>query len=373
MTHIDAEHLAVFEFIQHLAPGRIFARRFGTRTRREQRSFEFKLQLPARFGAVERVGVADHREQVGVLHAHEIVPQEIADAQDLRQVVEHLGVFQRSQFVGPVGPFEEMRQELAEVQQRLGRVGRTRQEMREMFDQHRRRAQLALFLRRSDLHPVFIGDVQQVVGAFAAGMHHHARNIGVRHRKRIGELVQKAHRIGGLDMQHGMARGNFVVDLDLDRVQAQVGAAHALENVAHTLGQLAARLAPFTGMHHARQRAQVFGVLLPIGGLGVDRFDGEDVHDFTAGGQRRRFCCFRQDQFPGAGAARTAGRREIGLSCGFFHRFVGEDLRVLDIQPMREHQPADQRKFAQVVVAHHRHPPTRPDLDGIDKDKLFIV
>ena len=43
-----------------------------------------------------------------MLHPQKIVPQEIADAQELRQGLQDAGRLQRSQFLGPVGPREEL-------------------------------------------------------------------------------------------------------------------------------------------------------------------------------------------------------------------------------------------------------------------------
>ena len=80
-------------------------------------------KLGAGLAGRQRVDVLHDREEVGVLHAQEVVPQEIADAQQPGQRAEHLGAFQRGQFIGPRWPREQLTQVLVEVLQRRFGLG----------------------------------------------------------------------------------------------------------------------------------------------------------------------------------------------------------------------------------------------------------
>ena len=78
-----------------------------------------------------------------MLQPQEVFPQEVADAQQLRQGLEHLGPLQRRQLLDPVRLLEQLPQEIAEVQQRRFGIGRMRQQVREVLDEHDRRPQFA--------------------------------------------------------------------------------------------------------------------------------------------------------------------------------------------------------------------------------------
>jgi len=83
-----------------------------------QRGLQIGLQLRARLGRRQGIHVAHHREEVGILHAQEIVPEKVADAEEPGQRIQHLLPFQRCQLVRPVWPLEEIRDKLAKVKQR---------------------------------------------------------------------------------------------------------------------------------------------------------------------------------------------------------------------------------------------------------------
>jgi len=121
VAHIDAEHLAVFESIQRLLPGRVLRRRLRTGVDFRQDFFQLLLKLLARFAGRQGIHARDDRVQIGVLHAQKIIPKKIAHPQQPRQRLHHLWAFQRTQFIWPVGAFEQLADKFPEVQQ--GRFG----------------------------------------------------------------------------------------------------------------------------------------------------------------------------------------------------------------------------------------------------------
>ena len=120
VAHVDAEEFAVFEGIQRGAPIGIFniADFVGF-----QRLVQLTLQLW--FGLdVESASISVHdREEVGILHAQKILPEEIADAKQTCQSIQHIWLFNGGDFIGPVGTLKELGKEFAKVQQRSGWVG----------------------------------------------------------------------------------------------------------------------------------------------------------------------------------------------------------------------------------------------------------
>ena len=234
---------------------------------RAQGSFQLGLELRPALAGAERIHILHHREQVGVLHAQEIIPQEITDPQQARQGIQHLGPLQRGQLIRPVRAPEQLADELAEMQQGRFGVGRKRQQVGEVLDQHGGGAQLALAVRIGDLMAVLIGHVQGILHPVADRVDRHPGDIDVVERQGIGELVQEAEGVQRVDPQHGVLIAGFIVDLDLDRVEGldQAGAQQArfLQAGRHPDGQLTLRFAARPTAHHAQEARQVFGIAGP--------------------------------------------------------------------------------------------------------------
>ena len=103
LAHIHPEHLAVLERVQPVAAYGRGGRR-GCVGGSRQLGSELRGKLGAGLAGRQRVHVLHHGEEVGVLHPQEVIPQEIADAQQPGQCAEHLGALQRGQLIGPRRP-----------------------------------------------------------------------------------------------------------------------------------------------------------------------------------------------------------------------------------------------------------------------------
>ncbi len=79
-----------------------------------------------------------------MLQPEEIFPKEIAHSQEPGERGQHVGAFQRRQLVQPIGLLEKLGEEVTKVQQCRLRIGRARQQVREVLDEHDGRPQLAL-------------------------------------------------------------------------------------------------------------------------------------------------------------------------------------------------------------------------------------
>jgi len=110
-----------------------------------------------------------------------------------------------------------------------------RQQVGEVLDQDGGCAQLALLVGRGDFLPGGIGDVQRVADAIADRSDQHPPDVNPVHGQRVGELVQKADRVGRVDAQDGVALGGGVVDLDVDGIQRRRGPGDVVQATATRL------------------------------------------------------------------------------------------------------------------------------------------
>ena len=162
LPHVDAEHLAIAKVVEGgapVGPGRI------------ERGGALGLELVAGFGGDEGIDFADQGEEVFVLHPEEIVPEEITHAEQAGEPLEDDRAFEVGHFVGPVGPQEQLREEVAKVQESRFGIGGVRQQVREMFDENGRGDQFALFDGVGDFLAAGIGDIDRVAG-IAQGVAH---------------------------------------------------------------------------------------------------------------------------------------------------------------------------------------------------------
>ena len=253
MPHIHPEHLPVLESVERVTPGRIVR---GRRQGRPQRRPQFLL----RSSGGQFVHIAHDGNQVGILHAQEVVPQKLAHTQQAGQRIQHLVSFQRSQFIRPVRTREQFAQELAKVQQRRFGIGRQGQQVGKMFDQDGGSPQFPLFLRCRDLLSPLVGDVQDVFHPVADRVDRHLGDVDVVDCQRVGKLIEEADRIGRVDFQHGVSVGKSVVDLDVHRVKRRRRPPYGPHDRCHPFGQLAPGLATLPPVHQAQQ----FGQVVPV-------------------------------------------------------------------------------------------------------------
>jgi hypothetical protein len=216
VAHVNAKHFPVFESVECFAPRRVLAERLRPIVDGAQFGFQLRLQLRSAFHRVQRIHIAHHGEEVGVLHPQEILPEKIADAEQPRQGVEDFGTLQRGQLVRPVVALEALADELAEVQQRGLGVGRLRQQVGEVFGQHRRRHGVGAASPGRDFVAVGVGDVKHVVDARPGGIHRHPGDVDALVGQGVGKFVEKPAGIQGVNVEHRVGGIGLVVYLDFD-------------------------------------------------------------------------------------------------------------------------------------------------------------
>src|SRR5512141_2592548 len=105
---------------------------------------QFIRQFRFGLGGSECSHIFHDWEKVGILHAQEILPEKIADAEQTRQRIQYIRFFDGGDLIVPVGTLEELGEKFAEMKQRCRWIGRVRQKMREMLDQQNGSAEFAL-------------------------------------------------------------------------------------------------------------------------------------------------------------------------------------------------------------------------------------
>ena len=116
MPQIDAKHLSILERVQPIA--RVIAG-FSCLEQIHQFRVEFGTSAPI----CQRFDIAEHWKQIVMLQPEEILPQEVADAQDLSERLQHFLPFERYQSISPVRALEELFQKQAKVQQGVFGIG----------------------------------------------------------------------------------------------------------------------------------------------------------------------------------------------------------------------------------------------------------
>ena len=333
MAHIDAEHFAVFEGIDRLTP-------IG-RPRQGMGQLAFKLGFVEH--GLEHVHVAHDGEEVGILHAQKIIPEKITHSQQAGQAVEHFGLVDLGQLIRPVGAFEKLGQKFTKMQQGGLGVGAIRQKVSKVFDEHRGGTQLALLFGADDLLAAAVGDKEGIADAAAHGFNLHADDVDVVQGERVAELVEEADRVGGADLERGVTFRDLVIDLDVDGVERSGFCCLRLEGGGDPFGQFALRLAALSGEHFFDEAQKIFSVIGPessIDRFGMGGLHHKDIHDLLA---------------------HRGGRSRV--------RLVGEGIALEDIQSVQEHQPADDRELAEIVITDDGDAPTGAGkLSGVDDD-----
>jgi len=116
MPHVDAEHLAILKLIQPILPRRSL-----------HACFEFSSQVLPALGFLQRLHIPHDRKEILILHAQEVIPQELGYSQQTSQCVEDLRTLQRGQLVRPRWSAEQFSQVFVEVKEGRFRVGRSRE------------------------------------------------------------------------------------------------------------------------------------------------------------------------------------------------------------------------------------------------------
>ena len=265
VAHVDAEHLAILQVVEGIAPGGVALGSVALRSVTRggvglgsvalgsvtlggggeggavEDGVELGLELGPGLGGVQGVDVAHDGKEVVVLHAQKVVPQKVTDAEEAGQRAEHLGTLERGELVGPVGAAEELGDELPKVGQGGGGVGEGGEEVGKVLDQDGGGAQLALLRGGGDLEPLGVGDVEGVVGAAGGGGDVDAGDIDAAEGEGVGELEEKADGVGGRDAQHGVLVRRGVVEVDLDRVERLGASIDVLQGGGDAVDELAVR------------------------------------------------------------------------------------------------------------------------------------
>ncbi len=184
-----------------------------------QLGLQFGLQLLPGFCRDERIHITHHGEEVSILHAQEIVPEEITYAQQPRKRVEHFGPFERSKFIWPIRLCEQLPDKLTEVQQSGLGVRRVGKQMGKVFDQNCCSAQFPLFVGSGDFSSVRIGDIERVVYAVADRVDRDARNVNATEGQCIGKLIKKPDGIRRLDVENRVPTRGVVVNLYINGIE----------------------------------------------------------------------------------------------------------------------------------------------------------
>jgi len=128
VPQVDAEHLAVLEAIERLGAG-------GVSLRFRERVLQFVTQLLDGLAPVQARRVDQHGEEIVVLHAEEVFPEEAADAHELGERFEGRVGFEVAQVLHAVRHRQHLLGEGVELAQRLRRVRGAGEEIREVFDE----------------------------------------------------------------------------------------------------------------------------------------------------------------------------------------------------------------------------------------------
>ena len=164
VAHIDPEHLAVFEGVQQIAPGRLVAGQPAGRGGSGASSSASSVWSWARFLAVfsastsrttgKRLAYCMRRKSS---HRKSLTPSRRASDSSTS------GRSSEASSSGQLGRSNSWATNSRKCSRADFGVGRERQQVGEVFDQHRRGAQLALFVGVGDLVAVLVGDVERVV------------------------------------------------------------------------------------------------------------------------------------------------------------------------------------------------------------------
>ena len=241
VPHVDAQHLAVLEGIQHLPLG--LQRLGGLQLR-----IQFASQLVDRPGLLPHRRIGDDGQHAAQLLSQQLLPHEVAHPQQTRQRPQDLRAIQRSHLLRPVGPLEQLHQQLSKVQQRCLGVRRLRQQVRKVLDEDHRRPQLIQPPGIGDLATGCIGHVQSVTGQMSDRANLHALNLNAAQRQGVGEFVEESQRVLAGDAEdRGLAVG-VVVELDLQREQGRDDIRFELDEAHHSPGQPTLNRGPGLGV-----------------------------------------------------------------------------------------------------------------------------
>ena len=222
-----------------------------------------------------------------MLFPQEILPEEITGAEEAGKQGQGLFSLQKLQSFSIAGLFQDAVQKPIEVVDRLCRVRRRSEEMRELLDQRRRQPQLLLLGRIHDLAPMPAAYVKTVVQLCPRIFETGLADVNASHGERVGKGVQEPGRVDGSDIHDGVAGGCLVVEPDLNRVQqAGEGGSGSAERLDQTAVHAVAGVLKAVRVEQPDHAVEfVHKQALLIGGKRHSRqgADLEDVHDFLSG------------------------------------------------------------------------------------------
>ena len=340
VSQVDAEQLAVLEGVQRVDIGRAGGA-------------QLLLELLHLLAGVHGRTVGEHREQVLVLEAQEVLPQVAAHAEGSRECLEDALVGQLRDRVSPFAEREHAAREGPELPQRLPGIRREREQLRELPDQDGHHPQFLEARRIVELGAVARGDPEPVVAGSVDRAHLGAPDRYLEHGQCVGELEQEATLVDAGDGQHGRIGVRGGVDLDGDRLHRSGGRLAARQGAPDALDDQRLRALGVAGSEQRERALQVRADRVPR----VSRCRPahhepveEQLGGLTGAAGRHR---------PGGRRARTPSRR--GESSASRGRALGdrathhEQVARLDVEAVRGERSGDERERAGHVGRHDGH------------------
>ena len=358
LAHADPQHLLVLVPVQQLlAAGEAF--------HPGQPRGQFALHLLPRPDDTDHPDVLQHGEQVLVLHPEEVFPQEIAGAEEFRhradhflllQLVEHLLHRPAARHVG-----QDLVDQVIEVFQGLGGIGRPGQQMGELLDEGDHEPQFMEFPRVGDLRSPPVGHLERVLHPVPGGRDVDPPYVYVAQRQGGREGVQERRRVPAGDREPGRFGPGVVVDLHVYREHGGVIRVPLVTEVVHD-----ALVDPSLHRPGAAGPQAAHGVLDfpryggPVRGRLRRRVHAEHVHDLPLQSQRRRGDAGRRGRCARTDAA--APVRPEGTFARTICRFgvdVGEHVPAAYAQPAGRQESRQDGHHRQVVEGDDGETPRR--------------
>ena len=205
VAQVDTEHLAVFERIER-----------GLARRRRVGGLKRLAQPLPQGGGVQRMvsglHLLENRQQAGMLHAQEVLPQEVTAAEHGGQRLQGAVLTQPGEVGAEQGIRRQALQELVEVLEGHRRIRGHGQKMRELLDRHDDEAQFLLSLVGGDLAAVAPAKAQLVLHLSLHTADVDPVHVKTAHGERVRQAVQKARRVFGGDVHDGPIGRRRVVD-----------------------------------------------------------------------------------------------------------------------------------------------------------------
>ena len=275
---------------------------------------------------------------------------------------------------------QQARGERVELAQRLLRVGRDGEKVRELLDERRRHSYLAqaafgayLLVRRAR-------EPECVADAPVQRAYPRARDVHAQDGERVGEGEQESGRVRRAYRQQGVVEGGFGVGGNVHRQMRAVALVDVAQGVGEAVDDEGARVLHLAVGELPRELGEVGAQGVPVGNaLGVaaqvEEHHGVRVHRRRAV-RRRRARTRRRTARADAPPERHAPRR--GVDARLARLGDGNRIRALDVQPGDGQQPAGERERAEPVGHAHAEPPAvligrARRLDADDRIAGFVV